>query len=123
MPFPAPDCPEGPTESEFKNASGEEIFSHVDQSGNGAIDAKEGFEALYCLVEWGLMEEDDAIFMYQFLGEHANLDADGTPDELDMSEAQHAMETLHHLHETNEHRRENGKREFPMPPPDCPEEP
>ena len=75
------------------------------------------------MVEWGFMEEEEAIFMYHFLGEHANLDENGIPDELDFSEAQHAMETLEHLHETNEHRHEDGHEEFPMPPPDCGDKP
>ena len=94
LPFPAPDCPERPSESDMEGATDEEIFSHIDQSGNGAIDAKEGFEALYCMVEWGYMEEDEAIFMYEFLGDHADLDENGVPGELDATEAAAAMETL-----------------------------
>ena len=75
------------------------------------------------MVEWGFMEEEEAIFMYEFLGEHANLDENGIPDELDFTEAQHAMETLEALHETNDARADAGKKQFPLPPPDCGDKP
>ena len=98
LPFEAPQCPERPSEEDMENATLEDVFTHVDTNENGAIDAQEGFNALYCMVEWGYMEEDEAKFMYEFLGDHANKDENGVPDELDMTEAQAAMGTLEKIH-------------------------
>ena len=123
FPFEEPECGDGPTEEEMEAATDEEIWAHIDQNDNGSIDAQEGFNALYCMVEWGYMEEDEAIFMFEFLGEHANLDENGVPDELDPSEAQQAFETLDRLEEVNGERAEDGLKEFPGPPPDCGEKP
>ena len=93
LPFPAPECPAKPT-GEYTD---EEIWNKIDYSGNGAISAQEGFNALYCLVEWGEMDVEKAIFMYEFLGDHANMDENGVADELDPAEAEAAFQTLEDL--------------------------
>jgi hypothetical protein len=108
LPFEEPECGPAPTEEEMAAATDEDIWAHIDQNDNGSIDAQEGFNALYCMVEWGEMEEEEAIFMFEFLGEHANLDEEGTPDELDPTEAMQAFETLERLEEVNGHRAEEG---------------
>jgi hypothetical protein len=90
------------------NATDEDIWAKIDKNDNGTIDAQEGFNALYCMVKWGHMAEEEAIFMFEFLGEHANLDEEGTPDELDPTEAMQAFETLEHLEEVNSQRAEEG---------------
>ena len=97
LPFPAPDCPPKPSEEEMKNATDMDIFNKIDVSGNGAISEQEGFNGLYCMVEYGMMEEDAAIFMYEWLGEHVDGDKDGVMGELDASEMEHALKALKEL--------------------------
>jgi len=71
-------------------ASPEDIFDEIDRDDSGDIDGQEGFNALYCMVEWGLMEEDDARFLFHYLGGAAG--ADG---KLNKEEARAAIEDLH----------------------------
>merc|ERR1712109_314557 len=94
FPYPEPDCEPRPEDRD--GMSPEEHFDAADKTGNGQIDAKEGFEALYCAVVWGEMEEDEAI---------------------------KAFETLEKLEQENDKRAAEGKRELPFPPPDCGEPP
>ena len=90
LPYPAPTCPEPPAE----DVSDEEIWMMIDKDGSMSIDAQEGFNALYCMVEWGELTVDEAMFLFDYLGKHADLDEEGTPEELDPSEAMIAFETL-----------------------------
>ena len=95
FPFPPPDCSEKPNDDGW---GPEDYFDHADTSGNGALDAQEGFNALYCAVVWGEMDREDAEWLYEFLGSHADLNQEGDPEELDKSEAKAAFETLEKLH-------------------------
>jgi len=81
----------------MENATDMDIFNKIDVSGNGAISEQEGFNGLYCMVEYGMMEEDAAIFMYEWLGEHVDGDKDGVMGELDASEMEHALKALKEL--------------------------
>jgi len=49
----------------------------MDTSGNGAIDAQEGFNALYCATEAEIFTRKEAEFLFNFFGAHANDDEDG----------------------------------------------
>jgi hypothetical protein len=99
--------------------SPEDIFAKVDHDSSGAVSAEEGFNALYCMVEWDEMKEDEARFLYQYLGDHANHNPDGTPDELDFDEAMYAMNNLEDMM-----KQETGDRPMPFDdPPNCPEKP
>ena len=119
FPYPEPDC--GPRPEDRDGMSPEEHFDAADKSGNGQIDAKEGFEALYCAVVWGEMEEDEARWLYKYLGEHAGID--DNEEELSKDEAKKAFETLEKLKQENDKRAAEGKRKLPFPPPDCGEPP
>merc|ERR1712156_454343 len=119
FPYPEPDC--GPRPEDRDGMSPEEHFDAADKTGNGQIDAKEGFEALYCAVVWGEMEEDEAIWLYEYLGEHAGIG--DNEEELSKDEAKKAFETLEKLEQENDKRAAEGKRELPFPPPDCGEPP
>ena len=46
------------------------------------------------MVEWEELTVDEAMFLFDYLGKHADLDEEGTPEELDPSEAMVAFETL-----------------------------
>jgi hypothetical protein len=59
----------------------------ADTNASGSLDAEEGFNALFCAAEWGAMSHEEAMWLYEFLGDHANNDENGTADELDVSEA------------------------------------
>ena len=74
LPFPAPACPPKPSASEMEGATPEDVFNAVDQDGSGYVDAKEGFEALYCMVEWGEMSRDEAEAVFEYLGGFAGED-------------------------------------------------
>lgn len=95
-------------------------FAMVDQDGSGDVDAEEGFEALYCMVEWGMMSEEEAWFLYDFLGAHADYNPDGNPETVDFGEAMHALEMAESIHHENDKREEEGGRPLPFPAPDCP---
>ena len=87
LPFPPPECPPKPSESEMYGATPEEIFDHIDADGSGDIDAQEGFNALYCMVEWGEMSREEAEDVFEYLGGHA-----GEDGKLDKAEAKAAFE-------------------------------
>ena len=89
FPSPAPDCPPKP---DLENVSHEEAWKMIDQNGSNTIDAKEGFEAFFCLVEWGALKEDEAWAIYDFLGEHVG--DDGELDQNEMGAAINAMEAM-----------------------------
>jgi hypothetical protein len=94
MPFPPPeDCGDKP-EGEF---SDQEIFDHIDANGSGDVDAQEGFNALYCAVMWGELEEEEAFFIYDFLTAHADMNPDGNPEALDFEEAMYAVNNLEEM--------------------------
>lgn len=86
LPFPAPDCPPKP---DMEGVSDAEIFAAVDADGSGEVDAQEGFNALYCMVEWGEMSRDEAEWLWHYLGEAA-----GEDELLSMEEAQAAIDAL-----------------------------
>lgn len=46
------------------------------------MSAEEGFQALYCLVEWGDLKEEEAWFMYDHIGSFAGDDGEVSLDEL-----------------------------------------
>ena len=87
LPFPAPDCPPKPSKSEMYGATPEEVFDHIDADGSGLIDAHEGFDALYCMVEWGEMTREEAEGVFEYLGSFV-----GEDRMLSKSEAKAAME-------------------------------
>ena len=87
LPFPAPDCPPKPSKSEMYGATPEEVFDHIDADGSGLIDAHEGFNALYCMVEWGEMTREEAEGVFEYLGSFV-----GEDYMLSKSEAKAAME-------------------------------
>lgn len=78
FPRPTPDCPEMPM---VEDPSVEEIFGMIDQDGSGKLNEKEGFEALYCLVIWGVLDEDEAFAAFDHIGSFA-----GDDDEVDLGE-------------------------------------
>ena len=84
FPFPPPDCTDKPDDEGW---GPEDYFNHADANGSGGIDAHEGFNSLYCAVVWGEMKQEEAEWLYEFLSDHADLNEDGDPDELDKSEA------------------------------------
>ena len=68
LPFPPPECPPKPSKSEMYGATPEEVFDHIDADGSGLIDAHEGFNALYCMVEWEEMTREEAEGVFEYLG-------------------------------------------------------
>ena len=68
LPFPPPECPPKPSKSEMYGATPEEIFDHIDADNSGLIDAHEGFNALYCMVEWEEMTREEAEGVFEYLG-------------------------------------------------------
>jgi Ca2+-binding EF-hand superfamily protein len=65
----------------------DEAFDMIDADGSGALDAEEGFDALYCMVHWGLISEEEAFAVYDHAESHA-----GEDGEVDMGEMGDAME-------------------------------
>ena len=119
LPFDAPECPPKP-EGEL---SADQVFKLIDKNNSGGVDAQEGFNALYCAVEYGEMEEEDAIFMYDWMMNHADHNEDGDPTELDFGEAMTALDNLMRFVMINMEREANGKKPFPKLPPNCPPKP
>lgn len=67
----------------------------ADTDESGTVDEVEGFNALYCAVEWEMMDEDQARWLYDYLGEHAAIDGD--EESLSKDEAEKAFATLEQL--------------------------
>merc|ERR1719479_37664 len=71
-----PTCPPEPSAEE--QAAGEEnpeaVFDMIDQDNNGGIDAREGFEALYCAASYGWISEDEARMAFKYLASFAGDD-------------------------------------------------
>ena len=86
LPYAAPECPPKP---DFENMSDAEIFAKIDADGSETVDAQEGFNALYCMVEYGEMTREEAEWLWHYLGSHA-----GEDEELSLEEAQTAMAAL-----------------------------
>lgn len=86
-----PQCPERPSEDEIEagKEDPEAVFDTIDRDGSGAIDAKEGFDALYCAVEWEMISEDEARGAFKYLAKAAGKDG-----KLSKDEAEAAMEAL-----------------------------
>ena len=61
--------------------------------------------------------------MYEFMGEYADHDEQGNPDELEFGEVMHALSDLESWMKTNGERMDNGKKPLPRPSPDCPPTP
>merc|ERR1711981_778170 len=116
FPFPPPDCPEKPDTEGWKPI---DYFNAADTNQSGGVDAQEGFNALYCAVVWEEMSREDAEWLYHFLTDHAQMDPEGNPEELDKSEAKIAFNPLEEMHAENEERHEHGEEDLPYPPPDC----
>ena len=59
-PFPDPTCPAKPTkkEQDAAKANPESVFDKIDVDGSGKIDAQEGYNALFCAVQWGFLTKD-----------------------------------------------------------------
>ena len=66
----------------MKAATPEDIFKKIDADGNGTLDEKEGFRALYCMVEWEFMTEDEAFAAYDHIGSFAGDDGVVSPEEM-----------------------------------------
>ena len=64
----------------------DEAFDFIDTDGSGKLDAEEGYNALYCLVEWGALSEEEAFAAFDHIGSFA-----GEDDEVDMKELEAAM--------------------------------
>ena len=67
LPHEAPDCGEPPSQEDAEAAfASPEAFAAVVDTANaegvadGMISEREAFNALYCLVEWGALEEEEA---------------------------------------------------------------
>jgi len=71
-----PKCPEPPTEAEIQAGKDdpEAVFDLVDKDGSGKIDSKEGFDALYCAAEYGMISEEDAKAAFKYLAKAAGKD-------------------------------------------------
>jgi Ca2+-binding EF-hand superfamily protein len=89
LPFPEPVCPEKPTESEIYDASLEDAFAAIDADGSGEVDAQEGFNALWCMAKWEVIDQEEAKWLGYYLGAAA-----GEDELLSMEEAQAALDTL-----------------------------
>jgi acyl carrier protein len=119
LPFPAPDCPEKPKDAH--HMSPEDVFKAIDTNDSGFVDKQEGFNALYCAVEWDEIDRETAEFVYDWMFSHADINEDGSPEELDFEEAMIAVDSLM-LMEINMKREAEGKRPFPAnPPSECPD--
>lgn len=72
-----------------EDPSVEDIFNLIDTNGSGKLDEKEGFEALYCLVIWGELSEDEAFAAFDHIGSFA-----GDDDEVDLGEMEAAVKEM-----------------------------
>ena len=64
-----------------------EIFRKVGEYFGGAVTHRQGFEAFYCLVSWGIVSEDEAFASFDYLTSYA-----GDNDEfLTTDEIEHAI--------------------------------
>merc|ERR1711981_176738 len=86
-----PQCPDEPSgeDVEAGKEDPEAVFDMIDQDGSGEIDDKEGFDALYCAVEWGWIDEGMARDAYKFLAVAA-----GDDHKLSKDEAKAALKGL-----------------------------
>ena len=86
-----PTCPPKPSEEEVEagKEDPEAVFDLIDQDGSGEIDDKEGFDALYCAVEYGMIDEGTARDAFKFLAVYA-----GDDEKLDIDEAAAALKAL-----------------------------
>ena len=87
LPYPAPDCGPKPAKGDMNGASVEEVFDKIDADGSGLIDEQEGFNALYCMVEWEEIDEEEAFAIFEYLGDFV-----GEDYMLSKSEAKAALE-------------------------------
>jgi hypothetical protein len=85
FPYPLPDCPDKPEGIDTLSYKG--IFDGVGKYFGGAVTHRQGFEAFYCLVSWGIMSEDVAWASAEYLASYA-----GDNDEfLTTDEIEHAI--------------------------------
>ena len=86
-----PTCPPEPSQADQDAAEDnpEAVFDLIDQDGSGKIDAREGFEALYCAASYGWISEEDARGVFKYLAKFA-----GDDEELSKDEAKAAFEAL-----------------------------
>merc|ERR1712051_422377 len=121
-PFEEPKCDED-DKPDTEGWEPIDYFMAADTDGSQTLSAEEGFKALFCAAKWGEMKEEEAEWLFHFLGKRANTDENGVPDELDVSEAKEAFKVIEEWKKENEQRKKDGKREFPFPAPKCPEKP
>ena len=93
FPFPPPDCGEPPAGID-QRPSAADAFALIDQDGSQSLDAEEGYEAFYCLVDWGAMTEDEAFAAFDFIGGYA-----GDDDEVDKTELEKAFKDMEAMSE------------------------
>ena len=88
-PFPDPTCPAKPTkeEQDAAKANPEKVFDKIDADGSGKISPQEGYNALFCAVEWGFINKDQAIAAGKYL-----LKAAGDDKLLSKTEAKKALD-------------------------------
>ena len=88
-PFPDPTCPAKPTkkEQDAAKANPESVFDKIDVDGSGKISPQEGYNALYCAVDWGFITKDQAITAGKYL-----LKVAGDDKLLSKDEAKKALE-------------------------------
>ena len=86
-----PECPPKPSDDEIEEGkkNPEKVFDLIDQDQSGEIDDVEGFNALYCGVEYGMIDEDTARDVFKYLAVFA-----GGDEKLDKDEAKAALEAL-----------------------------
>ena len=90
-PFPDPVCPDKPTKEEQAAAkeNPELVFDKIDTDGSGKIDAQEGYNALFCAVQWKFITKEEAIAAGEYL-----VGAAGDDKLLSKDEAKKALEGL-----------------------------
>jgi len=48
----------------------------IDQDGNESLTEKEGMDAMFCLVEWGVISVSEAHDIFEHIGEYAGEDGE-----------------------------------------------
>jgi Ca2+-binding EF-hand superfamily protein len=85
MPFDhEPECGERPPELDDIECA-HDAFAMIDTDGSGKLSAEEGFEALYCLVVWEEISEEEAFAIYDHVGSHAGEDEEVDIDEFEVA--------------------------------------
>merc|ERR1719464_2052936 len=72
LPYPPPDCKKMSVDTE--GVEPEDVFDAVDYDDSGYVDAQEGFNALFCMVEAGELTREEAEIVFEYLGGFAGDD-------------------------------------------------